>query len=289
MVNPRQRWLAETNWLADHLDDSSVVVLDATIFMRRQDDGQWQAESGRANYDEGHIPGARFVDLLNDWQDKTAPYRYMLPAPNDFAAAAGALGIGNDSRVVIYTAAVPWWATRLWWMFRAMGHDDVAVLNGGLGKWRSEGRPLTTEPPQVSPASFEAKLRPDFVADKARVRAAIEGDAEQVLNALSQQLHTGESDLGYSRPGRIADSDNLSAMAFMDHHSGTYRPTAELANIAADVVMDKDSALICYCGGGIAATMTAFALALTGHENVAVYDGSLEEWSADPAMPMQTG
>ncbi len=113
-----QHFLVETDWLAAHLDDPSVRVLDSTIAMAKQPDGSWQDVSGRGAFDEGHIPGAQFVDLMTELKDTASPYGYMLPAAEQFAEKMAALGIGNDTQVVIYISAVPWWVTRLWWMFR---------------------------------------------------------------------------------------------------------------------------------------------------------------------------
>ncbi len=285
----RRDWLVETSWLAENLNNPDIRIIDSTVIVERQNDKSWRNSSGRADYAKGHIPGAQFVDLLAGWQDPASPLKYMLPSPADFAAAAGALGISNDSRVIVYTTAVPFWATRLWWMFRAMGHDNVAILNGGLGKWQADGHPIVQEVQSFPAAAFNATLRAELVADKKAVRDALSGNDVTVFNALSRQLHTGESDLGYARPGRIAGSENFSALAFINKDDGTFLAAPELAAAAATMASTDSDGAICYCGGGIAATMSAFVLEILGQENVAVYDGSLEEWAGDPAMPMATG
>ncbi len=282
-------WLVGSDWLADHLGDGDLRIIDCTIKSVRREDGGWGNESGRGDYESGHIPGALFVDLLVELQDAAASTPLMLPDADDFAGAVGALGIGNQSQVVVYTAAVPWWATRFWWMLRAFGHDRVAVLDGGLDTWRRQGRPLHTAIASPTPARFDARYRPELVAGKEQVFRAINRGGAPVVNALSWQLHTGESNLGYARPGRIANSENLSALSFIDRESGCYLPPEALAAAAASVLPDPSAGAICYCGGGIAATMTAFVLTLLGHDPVSVYDGSLNEWAADPEMPMETG
>jgi thiosulfate/3-mercaptopyruvate sulfurtransferase len=284
-----QHFLVETDWLAANLTNPAVRVLDCTIAMAKQPDGSWQAVSGQAGYDQGHIPGAQFVDLMTELRDDSSSFNYMLSSAEAFAAKMAALGISNDTQVVIYVSAVPWWATRLWWIFRVFGHDKVAVLNGGLGKWQAEERALSTEAVSYTAASFSASYQPQLVADKAQVHAAIEGGQACVLNALSRQLFTGESDLGYARPGRIAGSELLSALNNMDKATGTYRPDSELAQIAESMGRGKQEQVISYCGGGIAATLNAFVLMKLGYQKVSVYDGSLDEWSADPAMPMEVG
>ena len=286
---PNSNWLVETSWLADHLDDPKVRILDSSVLAERQPEGGWKNASGLPNFDAGHIPGAQFVDLLNDWQAQGTATSHMLPGEAEFAAAAGALGISNDTRVIVYATAVPWWGTRLWWMFRAMGHDNVAVLNGGFKKWQAEGRPIETALRAVPPAEFKANRQDALIADKTAVQMALSNHDLPVVNALSRQLHTGESDLGYARPGRIAGSANLSALGFLSQEDGTYLPAETLAMAVAQVVDHEAEGAICYCGGGIAATMTAFVLSMLGYENVSVYDASLHEWAADPEMAMETG
>jgi thiosulfate/3-mercaptopyruvate sulfurtransferase len=284
-----QHFLVETDWLESNLGDPSLRVLDATIAMTRQPEGGWQAKSGREGFGKGHIPGAQFVDLMSELKDVASPYSYMLPTPEAFAAGVSRYGISNDTQVVVYAAAVPWWATRLWWMFRVFGHEKVAVLNGGLGKWQAEGRALSTETASYPPGNFTAAYQPALVADKAEVFEATQNGGACILNALSRQLFTGESDLGYARPGRIASSELLPALDHIDQETGAYRSDADLEAAASPLGRRKDERIISYCGGGIAATLNAFVLMKLGYRNVSVYDGSLDEWSADPAMPMETG
>ncbi len=280
-------FLVATDWLADNLERADVAVIDSSVVMNRTPEGQWQAGSGRAAYEDGHIPGAVFVDLLSELQDRESALDFMLPPPDPFADAMGALGVGGETFVVVYATAVPWWATRLWWMLRAMGHDRVAVLDGGFAKWRAEGRAISSEIPEITPARFTARHRPRRVAGKSQVLAA--GGAA-VINALSPQLHSGESDLGYGRPGRIAGSANLSALHLIDPETGLYLPEERLrAAVAAAGIDANAEQAICYCGGGIAATMSAMVLEMLGHPNVAVYDASLREWAADEDLPMETG
>lgn len=281
------QFLVETDWLAANLD--GVQVLDCTITMTKQPDGGWKAASGRAAFDEGHIPGAQFVDLMTEIKDADSPYNYMLPSTEEFAARMAELGIGNDTQVVVYVSAVPWWATRLWWMLRVFGHEKVAVLNGGLGKWKAEGRALSSETASYSRCEYQAAYQPELVADKGEVKEAIDNGGACVLNALSMQLFTGESDLGYERPGRIAASELLPALNHVDQETGVYRTDSELEAAAKPLGRAKDDRIISYCGGGIAATLNAFVLMKLGYKNVSVYDGSLDEWSADPAMPMEVG
>lgn len=284
------RALVETDWLAAHLDDDNVRIVDSSIVMSKNDAGAWVPSSGRPAFDAGHIPGAQFIDMPEELSDRESALHHTLPQPADFAATMSRKGIGDEHMIVVYASAVPWWATRLWWMLRANGHDKVAVLNGGLTKWTAEGRPLSADAaPAPAPASFSAKRRPELIADKARVLAALDDADAAVVNALSPQLHSGESDLGYGRPGRIAGSVNLSALALIDQDSGAYIDDEALRQAAEASVGPAGTQAICYCGGGIAATMDALILDLLGYENVSVYDASLQEWAADDSLAMETG
>ncbi len=289
MMDWNGRALVETEWLADHLNDPKLRIIDASVIMTRQDDGTWMPSSGWDDYQSNHIPGAQFVDLLAELQDQDADLSLMLPGPEAFATAISAKGIGDEHMVVVYATAVPWWATRFWWMLKANGHNKVAVLDGGIKKWRSEGRPITEDIPEFSSAIFSAKQQPELIADKSKVQAVLGGGNGSVINALSPQLHSGASDLGYGRPGRIAGSLNLSALKLIDHDTGTYLPDDRLRQVVTGDLGDLKGEAICYCGGGIAATMDALVLDLLGYSKVSVYDASLSEWAADDQLPMETG
>jgi len=289
MMDWNGRALVENEWLANHLNDPKLRIIDASVIMTRQDDGSWVPSSGRDDYQSGHIPGAQFVDLLAELQDQDADLSLMLPEPEAFATEISAKGIGDEHMVVVYATAVPWWATRFWWMLKANGHNNVAVLDGGIKKWRSEGRPITEDIPEFSSAIFSAKQRPELIADKSKVQAVLGGGNGSVINALSPQLHSGKSDLGYGRPGRIAGSLNLSALKLIDHDTGAYLPDDQLRQAVTSDLGDLKGEAICYCGGGIAATMDALVLELLGYSKVSVYDASLSEWAANDQLPMETG
>ncbi|MBT5878978.1 MAG: sulfurtransferase, partial [Rhodospirillaceae bacterium] len=281
--------LVDGDWLAEHIDDPDLRIIDATVVMTRSDSGTWSPSSGRGAFEKAHIPGAQFIDLRQELQDKTSPFGLMLAKPDDFAQAMSEKGIGDDHMVVVYAAAVPWWASRMWWMLKANGHDKVAVLDGGLQKWTDEGRALTIELPALLPATFTAKQRPEMIADKAQVQEMLESGNGPVINALSPQLFTGESDLGYGRPGRIAGSVNLSSLGLINQDTGTYLPDDALQEAVKNSLGEIEGPAICYCGGGIAATMDALVLDLLGYNEVSVYDASLSEWAKDESLAMETG
>jgi thiosulfate/3-mercaptopyruvate sulfurtransferase len=278
--------LVSTDWLANHLDNGNLRVFDCTVFLTPQAGGGLNIESGRGHYDKGHVPSAGFLDLIEDLSDSQSPLRFTMPPPESLARVLGAAGIGDNSHVVLYCAGPPMWATRVWWMLRAIGFDSASVLDGGLNKWKAEGRPLSTDSCQYSSAALTPSPRPSLFASKQDVAAAI-GDGDTcIMNTLSPKMYRGEVSIA-PRPGRITDSINLPALDLTRPDEHTFLPL----NALQKKVGNSGSAdrIITYCGGGIAATQTAFALHVLGHENVAVYDGSMSEWASDPDAPMETG
>ena len=283
------RFLVDSDWLAAHLDDPDLRIFDCTVKLIRDREHGYRAESGRADWQAGHIPGAGFIDLPGALSDRSSRLRFMMPPAAQFAAAMSSYGVGDGARVVLYSAGPNWWATRLWWMLRAFGFDDAAVLDGGLEKWRREGRPLAAGEDAYPPAAFTARPRDGLIADRAEVLAAIDDPGAAVVNALSARQHSGESEIHYGRPGRIAGSVNLPANQLLDPATNAFLAPAELRAKFAAIGAAEAATVITYCGGGIAASSDAFALAMLGHPNVKLYDASLSEWAADPDLPMETG
>jgi thiosulfate/3-mercaptopyruvate sulfurtransferase len=283
------QYLVDTEWLAARLGDAALRVFDCTTHLHLDPQTVYRVESGRADWERGHIPGAGHLDLQGELSDRTSPLRFTMPPAEQFAAAMSRHGVGDGTRVVLYSAVNIWWATRIWWMLRAFGFDAAAVLDGGWEKWVAEGRPVSTDRPAYPPTAFVARPRPGLIATKEQVLAAIGHAGTRTVNALSARQHTGESGVHYGRPGHIAGSVNVPGTALMQPRSNTYRPPAELRALFDSVGATPDRTVITYCGGGIAASNDAFVLVLLGHEKVALYDGSLSEWVSDPALPMETG
>ena len=280
--------LVSTAWLAERLGDPDLRVFDVTVHLRPATSGPYRIESGRADYEAAHIPGAAFLDLAGDLSDPDAPTSFTMPSLQRFARTLAANGVGRGSRVIAYSTTTPMWATRLWWMLRASGFDDVAVLDGGFAKWKTEGRAAEAGARRYPPADLSLVARPGAWADKQAVLEAI-GDGDVcTINALSPSVHSGESATNYGRKGHIKGSRNVPYAALLNA-DGTYRNAGELRGLFEAVGALERPRVICYCGGGISATMDALALALLGHPSVAVYDGSMAEWSRDPGLPMETG
>jgi thiosulfate/3-mercaptopyruvate sulfurtransferase len=262
-------------------------LYDVTTHLRPVTPGPWRVESGRADYLAAHIPGAGFIDLQADLSDAASPLRFTQPGPSRLAAAFAAAGIGDDDEVVLYSSSHPMWATRVWWLLRSIG-VAARVLDGGLPLWRAEGRPVAQGAEAYPPAPvLTPRPQPARWADKQDVLLAIGQQRVCTLNALSADLHAGTAPISYGRPGHVLGSVNVPYGALLDGQ-GRLRPADELRAAFDAVGALAARQVICYCGGGIAATLDALALTLAGHANVAVYDGSLQEWAADPALPMAT-
>jgi thiosulfate/3-mercaptopyruvate sulfurtransferase len=286
-------FLIETKALAARLGDPDLVVLDATTHLIPDPKITYTVKSGREDFEKGHIPGAQFVDLQADLSDNTGRYgklRFMLPSPEAFATAIGRFGVGETSRVVLYSTTTPQWAARVWWMLRNYGFDNAAVLDGGFKKWAAEGRPTETGPARPRPpARFVVREDRQLMVGKEAVKDAIGDPATCTINALAREQHAGSGGNTYGRVGRIANSVNVPAATLIDPATGAFLPADQLrAKFAAVGAFDKPRA-ITYCGGGIAASSDALVLTLLGHPDVRLYDASMSEWSNDAALPMETG
>lgn len=287
MAFARPQYLVETDWLAQHLEDPGVRVLECTVYLHPLPEKGFRAESGRAKWAEGHIPGAGFADLIDDLSDRTSSLLYMMPPATQFAEAMQRYGVGDGVRVVLYDRVVNMWAARVWWMLRTFGFENASVLNGGWKKWTLEGRPVATDDGARPPRRFIAKPRPDLIADKQAVLACVGDRATCLINALTEEQHRGTGGVTYGRPGRITGSGNVAARDLVDPKTHAYLPADELREkFSAAGALDAGR-VITYCGGGIAASSDAFVLTLLGKDDVAVYDASLSEWANDPSLPME--
>jgi thiosulfate/3-mercaptopyruvate sulfurtransferase len=281
-------YLVETEWLAQRLEDPKLRVLDCTTHLPPLPDfSLYDVVPGRADFEKAHVPGAQFVDIEHDVSTPHPRLHFMLPSPEAFANAMSRLGVGDDTLVVAYSTGNHWWATRMWWMLRVFGHDRAAVLNGGFQKWAREGRPTASGPVAPgAPARFTPKYRPELVAHKQDLLAAIDEDDVCAVNALRPEQHAGTGGVHYGRRGHITGSVNIAAVQHLNPDQ-TFKSAPELRALFAPALAKPE--VITYCGGGIAATSVALVLAMLGYDRVKVYDNSLTEWAADPSLPMETG
>ena len=279
--------LVSTEWLAANLDAPNLRVLDATVHLHPAENGGMTMESGRADYDTGHIPGAMFADLILDLSDDKSPLRFTLPRAERFAAAMGRLGVGDDTPVVIYSGGSMSWGPRLWLMLRAFGFENAAVLDGGWRKWLAEGKASETASGSYSAATFTANFRDGLFVDQAAVEAARNDANAVVVNALSPAQHEGTGGPHYGRAGRITGSINVPASAMLNPEDFAFLPLDTLAERFDEAGATAEKDLVIYCGGGIAASQVAFAQHLLGRKPATVYDASLQEWARDPNAAME--
>lgn len=274
--------LVSAEWLSRHLHDPDLVVLDCTVKIEMTETGGMQAVNGRASYDDGHIPGAGFADLMVDLSDTNKPIGYAVPTPEKFCQAMGRLGVGDDSRVVLYDSSNSVWAARVWWMLRWVGFDNAALLDGGLKAWSGSDRSLSSDPASRPAKELTAAVRPELIADRDEVLAAIDDDDVHLIDSLPEPIYQGQMTV-YARAGHIKSALNIPVMNLFDQ-SGRFKSLEELAALHPE---DRSARYITYCGGGIAASGGAFVMARLGFTNIAVYTASLQEWAADPANPME--
>jgi thiosulfate/3-mercaptopyruvate sulfurtransferase len=285
--------LVQTEWLAEHLEDPDLRVVDIRGYVKKWDLGNGRQEAeylpAHDEYDEAHLPGAVYVDWTRDITDPDDPVPAQVAPPDRFAALMGSLGIGDGIHVVVYDHAGGQFATRLWWALTYYGYDRVAVLDGGWRKWTAEGRPTTAEVPAPEPAVFTLRPRPELRVEAEEVLAASQGGSAFILDARDEAQHTGAVARGEGRPGHVPGAEHLHADSLLDPKSGTFRSEQELDEKLreAGVPEDRDEPIVAYCNGGVAATVPLFALHRLGYTNLANYDGSWNEWGIREDLPVE--
>lgn len=288
MSYPNRDFLVETPWLESNLSNPDLRIIDCRMNFEVDDAGDIQFSSAVDDWASGHIPGAVYVDIREELSLQSSDLPFMLPSADDFAEVMSRLGVEDGVRVVLYDAFYNIWAARLWWMLRAHGFTDAAILNGGLNKWKLENRPLSKAGESRSRASFVARPRDRVFVDKQAVLAAIGDDRTCIVDALYADHYSGETPIWVDRPGHITSAENLPFNEIVNEVTHAYLPPDDLALALEGLGLASDDAVITYCHAGNAASSVAFAVALMGHEQVSIYDGSLREWAADPSLPMQT-
>lgn len=275
--------LVSTDWLAAHLDDPDLRILDASWHMPAA------GRDAAAEYAARHIPGARFFDI-DAIADQSSELPHMAPSPELFASRLRAMGIGDGQQVVIYDHAATRSAARAWWTFRLMGKTDVAVLDGGLAKWLAEGRPVTDQPRALRERHLTPQPQPGLVRDVTQVAAAVKLGNEQIIDARAADRFRGEAP--EPRPGlksgHIPGSRNL-PVGQLYNENGTMKDPDTLRALFEAAGVDLSRPAITTCGSGITAASLSLALERLGHRNHALYDGSWAEWGAYPDLKVATG
>ncbi|MEM7524485.1 MAG: 3-mercaptopyruvate sulfurtransferase [Pseudomonadota bacterium] len=275
--------LVSTEWLASHLSAPDVKVLDGTWRL------PGQGGDPREDFEAAHIPDARFFDI-DDVSDKASSLPHMLPSVEKFVSRVRRLGVGDGHRVVVYDQDGLFSAARVWWMFRVFGHEDVAVLDGGLKKWIAEGRPTDDMPAQPRERHYTGRKNASLVRDVTQVAASLKVGEEQIVDARSPARFRGDEPEPRKglRAGHIPGAKNVH-YATLFNADGTMKPVEDTRAVfeAAGVSLDKP--IITSCGSGVTAGILALALARLGHRKTAVYDGSWTEWGAYPDLAVETG
>ncbi len=283
MTDFSSKWLVETDWLDHHLGAPGLVVMDATWTM------PGEPKLGADIFREGHIPGSLFFDI-DGLSDASSPYPHMLPSPEKFASRIEKLGVGDGMKVVVYDNKGIFSSPRAWWMFRVMGHEDVAVLNGGLKKWLAEGRPVISGSPGMrSTRHFTPRKNSELVREISDVLNAVKAGRTQIVDARSKARFLGQEVevRPVPRVGHMPGARNLHYAALIEE-SGAMKSAAELRALFESAGINPDKPVIASCGSGITACILALGLAILGNEYASVYDGSWAEWACVPSAPVVT-
>ncbi|UCH73256.1 MAG: 3-mercaptopyruvate sulfurtransferase [Rhodospirillales bacterium] len=274
--------LVSTDWLAAHLNAPDVHIVDGSWHMPAA------KRDGRAEYEAQHIPGAVFFDI-DDIADPASQLPHMLPSPETFAAKVRGLGLGDGNRVVVYDTTGVSAAARVWWMFRVFGHDDVAVLDGGLAKWLAEGRPVSDDRVRPQARQFTARVNTFLVRDYQQVRANIDRGREQFIDTRSAGRFAGTEPEPWPglRGGHAPGAINLPYTDFLNRDK-TMVPADTIRARLSDAGVDLAKPMFTSCGSGVTACIVTLGLYLIGKTDVPVFDGSWTEWAGNPDSPIES-
>ncbi len=272
--------LITTAWLAEHLNDPYVRIVDCRWVLG-------ESGEGRRRYEAGHIPGAVHLDIDTDLSAKEGPGRHPLPNRRDFERTMARIGVSRDIHVIAYDEGTGSPAPRLWWLIRIFGHDKVSVLDGGLKLWQGEGRPVTTEIPSFREGTFTGRTRHVSLVDKNTVDRLRDDPNVLLIDARAPERYRGEVEPIDARPGHIPGAENFPFTKAIDPASGRFLPPERLREEFEKIGVGTAKTLICYCGSGVTACTNLLALRRAGFD-AKLYEGSWSEWSKDPELPVSS-
>ena len=283
MATDDPKTLVSTDWLAAHMKDPDLRVLDGTMFMAAE------GRDGRAEYEAGHIPGARFFDI-DEISDARSALPHMAPPVEKFMSKLRAMGVGDGHQVVVYDAKGLFSAARVWWLFRLMGQENIAVLDGGFPKWQAEGRAIEDMPPVIRDRHMTVRRQNHMVKDVTQVSAAAKLGDYEILDARAAARYRGEAPEPREglRSGHIPGSKNVPYTSLLNEDM-TMKDPDDLRAILAAAGVDMTKPVITSCGSGVTAAVINLALERIGKTDHALYDGSWTEWGAFPTLPVATG
>lgn len=275
-------------WVEARLGKEGFHVIDCAVRFEPRPVGSSIIHSCRDAYLQAHIPGAAYLHMVDDLSDPEGAYAFTIAPQEQIDSVLSAIGVKPDDTIVLYNGegGTPVAVPRAWWVLTVSGCRDVRIMDGGLPRWLAEGRGTASGGENFKSSTFRGKRDADAIVGKTEVAEAINGDA-LLINALSREQHLGTGGSHYGRPGHIPGSTNIPAFELLDPATGAFASLDKIR--AAFTGINPDQRAITYCGGGIAAAATLFAMRVAGHEGMRLYDNSLLEWSTDPDMPMEMG